>query len=154
MWCAGIAAAASSSTRFDTPRISFRNAQMIDLLDIYTHYRAKCKAMTSPQHRHRVRRVHSLEILAALRQADGPVRVRELAEAVGLHPNSVREQLDQLVDAGLTIPASGHRRAGDGRACCTPRGPMPTTRTPTPIANSPRSSPMRWSASPRRRPSQ
>ncbi len=71
--------------------------------------------MTSPQHRHRVLAGFTRSrLLAALRQADGPVRVRELAEAVGLHPNSVREQLDQLVDAGLTIRSVGPP-AGRGR---------------------------------------
>ena len=29
--------------------------------------------------------------------------VRELAEAVGLHPNTVRQHLDQLVEAGLAV---------------------------------------------------
>jgi predicted ArsR family transcriptional regulator len=43
-------------------------------------------------------RVRLLETLAA---ADRPLGVRELAETVGRHPNSVREQLEQLVDAGL-----------------------------------------------------
>jgi len=51
-----------------------------------------------------------------LRQADGPVGVRELAEIVGLHPNSVREQLDQLVGVGLVArsiaPPAGRGRPG------------------------------------------
>ena len=40
--------------------------------------------------------------------------VRELADAVGLHPNSVREQLARLADAGLVVteaaPPSGRGR--------------------------------------------
>lgn len=62
------------------------------------------QAMTSPQHRHRVLAgLTRARLLAALRQADGPAGVRQLAETVGLHPNSVREQLDQLVDTGLVV---------------------------------------------------
>lgn len=71
--------------------------------------------MTSPQHRHRVLAgLTRSRLLAVLRQADGPVGVRKLAESVGLHPNSVREQLDHLVDAGLVVrrvaPPAGRGR--------------------------------------------
>ncbi|MBF6604614.1 MAG: MarR family transcriptional regulator [Chloroflexi bacterium] len=73
------------------------------------------QAMSSPQHRHRVLAgLTRSRLLAVLRQADGPVGVRELAETVGLHPNSVREQLDQLVDAGL-VARSIAPSAGRGR---------------------------------------
>ena len=73
--------------------------------------------MRSPQHRHRVLAgLTRSRLLAVLRQADDPVGVRELAETVGLHPNSVREQLDQLVDAGLVArgiaPPAGRGRPG------------------------------------------
>lgn len=75
------------------------------------------QTMTSLQHRHRVLAgLTRSRLLAVLRQADGPVGVRALAEAVGLHPNSVREQLDQLVDAGLVVrrvaPPAGRGRPG------------------------------------------
>jgi predicted ArsR family transcriptional regulator len=40
-------------------------------------------------------------ILRALGATDRPLGVRELADAVGRHPNSVREQLERLVDGGL-----------------------------------------------------
>lgn len=40
-------------------------------------------------------------LLAVLRSTDTPLGVRDLADAVGLHPNSVREQLDRLAAAGL-----------------------------------------------------
>ena len=75
------------------------------------------QAMTSPQRRHRVLAgLTRSRLLAVLRQADGPVGVRELAESVGLHPNSVREQLDQLVDAELVVrrvaPPAGRGRPG------------------------------------------
>lgn len=73
------------------------------------------QAMASPQHRHRVLAgLTRSRLLAVLRQADGPAGVRELAETVGLHPNSVREQLDQLVDAGL-VARSVAQPAGRGR---------------------------------------
>ena len=75
------------------------------------------QAMASLQHRHRVLAgLTRSRLLSVLRQADGPVGVRELAETVGLHPNSVREQLDQLVDAGLVVrrvaPPAGRGRPG------------------------------------------
>jgi predicted ArsR family transcriptional regulator len=71
--------------------------------------------MTSPEHRHRVLAGHTRSrLLAVLRQADGPVGVRELAETVGLHPNSVRQQLDQLVEAGLVVRSTA-APAGRGR---------------------------------------
>jgi predicted ArsR family transcriptional regulator len=59
------------------------------------------QAMASPPLRRRVLAgLTRSGLLAALRQADGSIGVRELAETVGLHPNSVREQLGQLVDGG------------------------------------------------------
>jgi predicted ArsR family transcriptional regulator len=75
------------------------------------------QAMVSPPLRRRVLAgLTRSRLLAVLRQADGPVGVRELAETVGLHPNSVREQLDQLVDAGLVVrsiaPPAGRGRPG------------------------------------------
>lgn len=75
------------------------------------------KTMTSTQDRHRLLAgLTRSRLLATLRQADGPVGVRELAETVGLHPNSAREQLDQLVDAGLVVrrvaPPAGRGRPG------------------------------------------
>ncbi len=73
------------------------------------------QAMTSLQHRHRVLAgLTRSRLLAVLRQADGPVGVRELAEAIGLHPNSVREQLDQLVEVGL-VARSTAAPVGRGR---------------------------------------
>ena len=73
--------------------------------------------MASPQRRHRVLAgLTRSRLLAVLRQADGPIGVRDLAETVGLHPNSVREQLDQLVEVGLAsrsiAPPAGRGRPG------------------------------------------
>ena len=45
-------------------------------------------------------------LLAALEQADRPMGVRDLAASIGLHPNSVREQLQLLMDAGLVVSES------------------------------------------------
>ena len=42
-------------------------------------------------------------LLAALEEAGRPMGVRELAASIGLHPNSVREQLQLLIDAGLVV---------------------------------------------------
>ncbi len=40
-------------------------------------------------------------ILALLRAAPEPLGIRELAEGVALHPNTVRDHLQRLLDAGL-----------------------------------------------------
>lgn len=55
-------------------------------------------------------------LLATLEETGRPMGVRELAASIGLHPNSVREQLQVLMDAGLVIgevaPPSGRGRPG------------------------------------------
>lgn len=56
-------------------------------------------------------RARLLEVLRASGSAMGVV---ELADAVGLHPNSVREQLGPLVDAGL-VERSAALPVGRGR---------------------------------------
>jgi predicted ArsR family transcriptional regulator len=53
-------------------------------------------------------------LLVVLRASDRPLAVREVAEAVGLHTNSVREQLDRLVEARLVARATADP-AGRGR---------------------------------------
>ena len=59
------------------------------------------QAMISSQ-RHRILAgATRSQLLAILRRLGRPVAVRELAVAQGLHPNSVREQLALLVEAGL-----------------------------------------------------
>lgn len=45
-------------------------------------------------------RVHTLDVL---RKQRAPVAVGDLAKRVGLHPNTVRLQLEQLVEAGLVV---------------------------------------------------
>lgn len=55
-------------------------------------------------------------LLAVLREAGGPLGVREIARQVGLHPNSAREQLRHLEAGGLvrssTAAPSGRGRPG------------------------------------------
>ena len=73
------------------------------------------QAMTAAHHRHRLLAgLTRSRLLAVLRDSRGPIGVRELADAVGLHPNSVREQLARLADAGLVAteaaPPSGRGR--------------------------------------------
>jgi predicted ArsR family transcriptional regulator len=55
-------------------------------------------------------------LLVALRRSGGPKDVRTLAAEVGLHPNSAREQLARLADAGLvridTAAPAGRGRPG------------------------------------------
>ncbi|HEX8939870.1 MAG TPA: MarR family transcriptional regulator [Candidatus Limnocylindrales bacterium] len=53
-------------------------------------------------------------LLALLRDADEPLSVGELAAALRLHRNSVRQQLDRLVAAGLAARAPS-RPTGRGR---------------------------------------
>jgi predicted ArsR family transcriptional regulator len=60
--------------------------------------------MGSPQQRHRVLAgISRSRLLTVLGRSARPMGVRELAEAVGLHPNTVRQHLDQLVEAGLAV---------------------------------------------------
>src|ERR1019366_6455400 len=73
-------------------------------LDLHIHHSAKCNAMGSPQQRHRVLAGMSrARLLTVLGRSARPMGVRELAEAVELHPNTVRQHLDQLVEAGLAV---------------------------------------------------
>ena len=62
-----------------------------------------------------------------LRAADGPLGVREVAQRMGLHPNTARFHLEALVEAGLAVretedrerpgrPRIGYRAAADGPA--------------------------------------
>ena len=53
-------------------------------------------------------------LLDALREADAPLGVRALADRLALHPNSVREQLRRLEEAGL-VRASTAAPSGRGR---------------------------------------
>src|SRR5664279_996073 len=73
------------------------------------------QAMGSPQQRHRVLAgISRSRLLTVLGRSVRPMGVRELAEAVDLHPNTVRQHLDQLVEAGLavrdTAPSVGRGR--------------------------------------------
>ena len=49
-----------------------------------------------------------------LRAVGSPVGVREVADRMGLHPNTARFHLDALVDAGLAVRAP-HPRVAPGR---------------------------------------
>jgi predicted ArsR family transcriptional regulator len=73
--------------------------------------------MTSRPRRHRLLAgVTRSRLLDVLQASGGPIGIAELAEHVGLHPNSVREQLARLVDAGLVerevAPPAGRGRPG------------------------------------------
>lgn len=71
--------------------------------------------MTSEQQRHRVLAgISRSRLLAVLRQTNRPMGIRELADAVDLHPNTAREHLEQLVGAGLVIRESASP-SGRGR---------------------------------------
>ena len=43
------------------------------------------------------------DVLDMLRAADGPLGVREVAQRMGLHPNTARFHLEALVEAGLAV---------------------------------------------------
>ncbi len=71
--------------------------------------------MTTAVQRHRVLGgITRSRLLTLLRQAPQPLGIPELADALGLHPNTVREQLDQLISGGLVVRETG-QRIGRGR---------------------------------------
>jgi predicted ArsR family transcriptional regulator len=73
------------------------------------------QAMTWSHRQHRILGGFTRSrLLDVLRTAALPLSVRDLAERVDLHPNSVREQLDLLVAAGLVERETG-APAGRGR---------------------------------------
>ena len=43
------------------------------------------------------------DVLDMLRAADGPLGVREVAQRMGLHPNTARFHLEALTEAGLAV---------------------------------------------------
>lgn len=60
-------------------------------------------------------------VLQTLRRSDRPMDVREIAEVVGLHANTVRSHLALLTDRGLVLAASEERdRPGRPRTLYTP----------------------------------
>ena len=67
------------------------------------------------------------DVLDMLRGAGGPLGVREVAQRMGLHPNTARFHLEALVEAGLAVretedrqtpgrPRIGYRTVADGLA--------------------------------------
>jgi len=78
-----------------------------------------------------------VQVLELLRAAGEPLGVAHIARQVGLHPNTVRLHLGQLVEAGLvTRERDGAGRPGRPRlvyAATPPPAPAPTpARTPSP----------------------
>jgi iodotyrosine deiodinase len=55
-----------------------------------------------------------LRIVALLREQQGPLGVREIARSVALHPNTVRDHLNVLLDAGL-VRTRPEKRGAAGR---------------------------------------
>lgn len=49
------------------------------------------------------------DVLDLLRAADGPLGVKEIAQRMGLHPNTARFHLEALVEAGLAARATEER---------------------------------------------
>ncbi len=71
--------------------------------------------MESSQQRHRVLAgISRSRILQVLGRSAHPMGVRELAEALDLHPNTVRQHLDQLVQVGL-VTSEAASPIGRGR---------------------------------------
>src|SRR2546429_6173268 len=67
------------------------------------------------------------DVLDMLRAADAPLGVREVAQRMGLHPNTARFHLEALTEAGLAVretedretpgrPRIGYPAAADGPA--------------------------------------
>jgi predicted ArsR family transcriptional regulator len=72
-------------------------------------------AMTATTSRHRaLADAHRVRIVEELRAAEGGLDAAELADRVGLHPNTVRWHLGILADAGL-VGSSPAARARPGR---------------------------------------
>src|ERR1035437_8101763 len=62
------------------------------------------QTMTAEHDRHRLLAgLTRSRLLAVLRDSRGSMGVRARADVVGLHPNSVREHLARLADAGLVV---------------------------------------------------
>lgn len=70
--------------------------------------------------------VSRVAVLEALRTSAEPLDVQAIADAVGLHPNTVRSHLDQLVDAGLAARAA-QLRTTPGRPRLLFRAVPPST---------------------------
>ncbi|MCR6491066.1 metalloregulator ArsR/SmtB family transcription factor [Cellulomonas sp. P24] len=70
--------------------------------------------------------VSRVAVLEALRTSAEPLDVQAIADAVGLHPNTVRSHLDQLVDAGLAVRAA-QLRTTPGRPRLLFRAVPPST---------------------------
>src|SRR5262252_7614233 len=51
------------------------------------------------------------DVLDMLRAADGPLGVREVAQRMGLHPNTARFHLEALTEAGLAVREAEDRKA-------------------------------------------
>jgi predicted ArsR family transcriptional regulator len=71
--------------------------------------------------------VSRVAVLELLRSAGAPLDVQAISEQVGLHTNTVRSHLDQLVEAGLVVRAV-QSRSTPGR----PRVVFHATATPRP----------------------
>lgn len=66
---------------------------------------AKYRALADPNRRH---------LLRLIEDAEGPVEVAELARRIGLHPNTVRDHLELLEEAGL-VERTTEERSRPGR---------------------------------------
>ena len=63
------------------------------------------------------------DVLDMLRAADGPLGVREVAQRMGLHPNTARFHLEALVEAGLAVRETEDRESPAGPGSATGRRP-------------------------------
>lgn len=72
--------------------------------------------MTAPRRHRLLSGVTRSRLLDVLQASSRPMGIAELADDLGLHPNSVREQLARLVDAGVVeravAPPAGRGRPG------------------------------------------
>jgi predicted ArsR family transcriptional regulator len=70
--------------------------------------------MTSPMRHRALAGASRARLLAVLRASREPLGIGHLADAVGLHPNTVRAHIQQLLDAGLVVQETA-RPSGRGR---------------------------------------
>src|SRR2546421_6449101 len=79
------------------------------------------------------------DVLDMLRAADGPLGVREVAQRMGLHPNTARFHLEALTEAGLAVRETEDRETPRTPRICYPavaHGPPRRRRYP-PLAEIP-----------------
>jgi predicted ArsR family transcriptional regulator len=93
--------------------IALLEGSLASCLNFYVTSRNNA-SMTSPMRHRALAGASRSRLLSVLRGSMEPLGVADLARAVGLHPNTVRAHLQQLLDAGLAVQEPA-RPVGRGR---------------------------------------